>query len=102
MHQRGATSGFAVSRLGLLSWERGRFGQPSSRPSSLSSAGNQRSSDLVHDNPDEITIVAIGPLTNVALALKSDATVGKKIKEILIMGGNATAKGRARQAARRG
>lgn len=43
---------------------------------------------LVHDNPGEITIVAIGPLTNVALTLKSDATVAKNIKEIVMMGGS--------------
>ena len=38
-------------------------------------------------NPGEITIVAIGPLTNVAGALLLDAAVATAVKEIVIMGG---------------
>ena len=38
-------------------------------------------------NPGEITIVAIGPLTNVAGALVLDPAVAPAIKEIVIMGG---------------
>ncbi|GAB3988692.1 nucleoside hydrolase [Spirosoma daeguense] len=42
---------------------------------------------LVEKYPNELTIVAIGPLTNVALAiLKAPATM-KKVKEIYFMGG---------------
>lgn len=62
------------------------FPEPKLKPVAEPASGVIRR--LVHDNPEEITIVAIGPLTNVALALKSDATVGKKIKEILMMGGS--------------
>lgn len=42
---------------------------------------------LVNANPGELTIVAIGPLTNVALALLKDPTIAKKIKELYFMGG---------------
>ena len=38
-------------------------------------------------NPGEITVVAIGPLTNVAGALMLDPEVATAIKEIVIMGG---------------
>ena len=38
-------------------------------------------------NPGEITVVAIGPLTNVAGALMLDPAVATAIKEIVIMGG---------------
>ena len=38
-------------------------------------------------NPGEITVVAIGPLTNVAGALMLDPAVASAIKEIVIMGG---------------
>ncbi len=62
------------------------FPEPKLKP--VSEPASEVIRRLVHDNPEEITIVAIGPLTNVALALKSDATVGKKIKEILMMGGS--------------
>lgn len=43
---------------------------------------------IVHSNPGEITIVGVGPLTNVATALKSDPDLAPKIKEIVVMGGS--------------
>ena len=36
----------------------------------------------------EITLVALGPLTNVALALKIDPEFGRRLKNVTIMGGN--------------
>ena len=41
----------------------------------------------IERRPGEITLVAIGELTNVAALLKSDPTIGKKIKRIALMGG---------------
>ncbi|KAI1712405.1 inosine-uridine preferring nucleoside hydrolase domain-containing protein [Ditylenchus destructor] len=41
----------------------------------------------VHKYPGEVSIVAIGPLTNIALALRVDPTIEPLIKEIIIMGG---------------
>ena len=43
---------------------------------------------LVRENPGEITIVAVGPLTNVALALRSDPELAAMIPAIAIMGGS--------------
>ncbi|MGB9243258.1 MAG: nucleoside hydrolase [Candidatus Acidiferrales bacterium] len=43
---------------------------------------------IVKANPGEITIVAVGPLTNVALALRDDQDLAAKIKSIVIMGGS--------------
>ncbi len=43
---------------------------------------------IVHANPGEITIVGVGPLTNVATALKSDPELASQIKEIVVMGGS--------------
>ena len=37
--------------------------------------------------PGEITLVAIGPLTNVAALLRQDPSVARKIKRIVLMGG---------------
>ncbi|QHV94216.1 nucleoside hydrolase [Spirosoma endbachense] len=42
---------------------------------------------LVDKYPNEITIVAIGPLTNVALALLREPSIAKKVKELYFMGG---------------
>src|SRR3954470_3737227 len=41
----------------------------------------------VEENPNEITIIAIGPLTNVATAIRQQAGFAKKVKKIVIMGG---------------
>lgn len=41
---------------------------------------------LINENPGEITIVAIGPLTNIALAMRLDSSICEKIKELYIMG----------------
>lgn len=48
---------------------------------------------LVNENPGEITLVALAPLTNIALALKQDPDFGKKLKKITIMGGNTQGRG---------
>ena len=37
--------------------------------------------DLVNQNKNEIDLVAVGPLTNLALALNIDPSFGKKLKE---------------------
>ena len=43
---------------------------------------------IVREDPHEITIVAIGPLTNVALALRADPEIASMIHAIVIMGGS--------------
>ncbi len=39
------------------------------------------------DNPGEITVIAIGPLTNIATAIALDARVAQRVREIVVMGG---------------
>jgi purine nucleosidase len=43
--------------------------------------------DLVSSAPGEITLVATGPLTNIALAVKKDPTIARKVKRLYFMGG---------------
>jgi inosine-uridine nucleoside N-ribohydrolase len=50
-------------------------------------------------NPKEITIIAIGPLTNLALALELDQSIADFVQEIIIMGGNAFCPGNITPAA---
>ncbi|WP_422934359.1 nucleoside hydrolase [Sinomonas sp. P47F7] len=50
---------------------------------------------LVRANPGEITVVAIGPLTNIALALRLDPGFARHVARIAIMGGAFAVPGRA-------
>ncbi len=43
--------------------------------------------EKIMSNPGEITLVAIGPLTNVALALRKEPRIVQAVKEVFIMGG---------------
>jgi purine nucleosidase len=43
--------------------------------------------DLVMANPGEISLIAIGPLTNVAVALALEPGLSSAVKEIVVMGG---------------
>ncbi|KAK7910713.1 inosine-uridine preferring nucleoside hydrolase [Apiospora marii] len=49
--------------------------------------------DTVHKYPHEVTILAIGPLTNLALALRTDPSIAPLIKGIAHMGGQLYAAG---------
>ena len=51
---------------------------------------------LANELPGELTLVALGPLTNVALACKLDPTFPQKIKQFVFMGGTISAIGNTR------
>ncbi|HZO98977.1 MAG TPA: nucleoside hydrolase [Terriglobia bacterium] len=44
--------------------------------------------DLVHQYPHEITLVPIGPLTNIALAVLKDPSLVPLVQEVVLMGGS--------------
>ena len=48
---------------------------------------------MANEAPGEYTLVAIGPLTNIAVALKLDPTLPEKLKRMVVMGGAVTAHG---------
>ena len=53
----------------------------------------------VLDAPGEVTLVALGPLTNIALALQLEPSLGHRLGGIVLMGGNAFVGGNASPAA---
>lgn len=44
--------------------------------------------ELIHKYPHEITLIPVGPLTNIALAVSKDPSIVKLTKNIVIMGGS--------------
>ena len=42
---------------------------------------------IIKNNPKEVTILALGPLTNLAEALQKDETIAPLIQEVVMMGG---------------
>ncbi len=43
--------------------------------------------EIIHAHPHEITLVPIGPLTNIALAISKDPSIIPLVKEVVLMGG---------------
>jgi purine nucleosidase len=60
-------------------------------PAPLNQSKNQKGSDYliekIMSSPGEITLVCIGPLTNLALAIRQEPRIVKNVKEVFIMGG---------------
>lgn len=54
---------------------------------SLSSNAPQKLVEMVNKYPNEITILALGPLSNIARAVTLDSSFSTKIKQLVIMGG---------------
>jgi inosine-uridine nucleoside N-ribohydrolase len=46
--------------------------------------------ELVHKYPHEITLIPVGPLTNIALAVSKDPSIVPLVRNIVIMGGSIT------------
>jgi inosine-uridine nucleoside N-ribohydrolase len=44
--------------------------------------------EMVYKYPHEITLIPVGPLTNIALAVSKDPSIAPLVKEIVIMGGS--------------
>lgn len=44
--------------------------------------------EMVHKYPHEITLIPVGPLTNIALAVSKDPSIATLVKNIVIMGGS--------------
>jgi inosine-uridine nucleoside N-ribohydrolase len=46
--------------------------------------------EMVHKYPHEITLIPVGPLTNIALAVSKDPSIVSLVKDVVIMGGSIT------------
>ena len=60
---------------------------PPSKTESISALAHDLIIDEVEKNPHEITLLCVGPMTNIALALLKKPSIAGKVKRIIAMGG---------------
>ncbi len=67
----------------------GRYGGilPSGEAPAVSSDAVGLLVRVVHDAPRPVTVLTLGPLTNVALALEADPSIAREIDHVVVMGG---------------
>ena len=61
---------------------------PASKCSADSRFGPDLIIETIHKYPHEVTLIPVGPLTNIALAVSKDPSIAGLIKDIVIMGGS--------------
>lgn len=69
------------------------FPPPNREP--IAQRGAQFIVETVMNNPGEITLVPLGPLTNIALAYSLEPRIAKNVREVVLMGGAANGQGNA-------
>jgi purine nucleosidase len=62
-----------------------RLPDPRSRP--IVQKGSDFLIEQIMSNPGEITLVAVGPMTNIALAIRQEPRIVEAVKEVFVMGG---------------
>lgn len=66
----------------------GMFAQlPAARRAADSRPAHELICEMVNAAPGEITLVAVGPMTNLALALRHDPGIVSKVRQVVVMGG---------------
>ncbi len=81
---------FPLEKLGT--WVHGEDGMGNTHPPApqgqpLDQSAAEFIVEMAHAYPGEVTLVPVGPLTNLALALRLDPGIAGLIKEVVVMGG---------------
>ena len=76
VHGRDGLGGAKIDRKGRKEWWQ-----------SYAGFADELIPEVARQYPDEMTLIAVGPLTNLALAIQKDPEGMRKLKEIVIMGG---------------
>ena len=97
---QGAAKPIAVDFLGAVAFVHGDDGQGNAfLPDPVRRALDLSAAEFIvqqaRANPGEITLVPIGPLTNIALALRLEPNLTKLVAGVVLMGGNAFCPGNA-------
>jgi inosine-uridine nucleoside N-ribohydrolase len=101
---RGADDPIAVPFGGAVPFVHGEDGQgnvflPPPTTQAVTQTAAQFIIEQVMTQPGEVTLVPIGPLTNIALALRLEPRIAQHVRELVLMGGNALGPGNATPAA---
>jgi inosine-uridine nucleoside N-ribohydrolase len=101
---RGADDPLTRSFVGPVPFVHGQDGQGNVflPPPATQAVREAAAAFIVHQvlaHPGEITLVPIGPLTNIALALRLAPDIVEQVQEVVLMGGNALVAGNASPAA---
>ncbi|KAL8140546.1 hypothetical protein V2J09_006567 [Rumex salicifolius] len=65
----------------------GNLSLPPSTSSKCEKSAAEFLVDKVSEFPGEISVLALGPLTNIALAIKRDSSFASKVKRVIVLGG---------------
>ena len=100
----GAENALAMDVEGIASYVHGDDGlgntnQPPPVGSAIELSAAQFIVETIMANPGEVTLLPIGPLTNIALALALEPKIVENVAEVIIMGGAATVNGNVNPAA---
>ena len=77
----------------------GNTNQPPPRGKAIDEPAAQFIVETIMRNPGEITLVPVGPLTNIALALRLEPRIVQNVAGVIVMGGAATVNGNVSPAA---
>ena len=83
LNQKLITAQFWHGKNGLAGIE-----LPASRCKADSRFGSDLIIEMAHRYPHEITLIPVGPLTNIALAVSKDPSIVPLVKEVILMGGS--------------
>lgn len=89
---RGAAEPLEIQRFSAPDFVHGKDGMgnlnlPEPNCSSTTETAAEFIVRCATENPGEVVVVAIGPLTNIAQALQRDPTLPSKLKSLVVMGG---------------
>lgn len=102
---KGADNPLAVPYAGPVPYVHGDDGQGNIflPPPTAQAVPNKTAAEFIIEQvmaaPGEITLVPLGPLTNIALALRLEPRIAEHVREVVLMGGNALGPGNATPAA---
>src|SRR6185503_15029577 len=89
----------AERRWGKLAFTGAFAGKPAAPEAGPRTGGMEFLIAEIERFPDEVTVLAIGPMTNLAMALRLKPEIAGRIKRLVFMGGNVRVRGNASAAA---